>query len=123
MKSYTLAAGGGIDDIKLYESNVPRPGPGEVLVRMRAASLNYRDLLIVNGLYPRNQAEQIVPLSDGAGEVEEVGSGVARFQKGDRVAGTFMQKWIDGTMTDGDGDSALGGSIDGVLCDYRVFPE
>ena len=123
MKSYTLAAGGGIDDLDVVESDVPRPGPGQVLVRMHAASLNYRDLLIVNGLYPRNQAERIIPLSDGAGLVEEIGPEVERFQPGDRVAGAFMQQWRDGVMADGDGDSALGGSIDGVLCEYRLFDQ
>lgn len=123
MKSYVLAAGGGIDDLKIVQTDVPRPGPGQVLVRMHAASLNYRDLLIVNGMYPRNQAERIIPLSDGAGLVEDIGPEVERYQPGDRVAGAFMQQWRDGVMADGDGDSALGGSIDGVLCEYRLFDQ
>ncbi|MGR8949245.1 MAG: zinc-dependent alcohol dehydrogenase family protein [Gammaproteobacteria bacterium] len=123
MKSYTLAAGGGIDDLEVIESDVPRPGSGQVLVRMHAASLNYRDLLIVNGMYPRNQADRIIPISDGAGLIEEIGPEVERFRPGDRVAGTFMQRWKDGVMADGDGDSALGGSLDGVLCEYRLFDE
>lgn len=123
MKQYQLTHGGGIDDLLLEEREIPRPGPREVLVRMRAASLNYRDLLIVTGRYPRNQQNTIVPLSDGAGEIVEVGSDVTRFRVGARVAGTFMQSWLHGTMRDGDGDSALGGSRDGVLCEYRLFDE
>jgi len=123
MKRYELPAGGGIDDLLLVDCEVPRPGPYQVLVRMRAAALNYRDLLIVNGLYPRAQPTRIVPLSDGAGEVADCGSEVTRFKTGDRVAGIFMQKWLDGVMRDGYGDSALGGSIDGVLGEYRLFDE
>ena len=123
MKQYQLTHGGGIDDLLLEEREIPRPGPHEVLVRMRAASLNYRDLLIVTGRYPRNQQNTIVPLSDGAGEIVEVGSDVTRFRVGARVAGIFMQSWLHGTMRDGDGDSALGGSGDGVLCEYRLFHE
>ena len=123
MKQYQLTHGGGIDDLLLEEREIPRPGPHEVLVRMRAASLNYRDLLIVTGRYPRNQQNTIVPLSDGAGEIVEVGSDVTRFRVGARVAGIFMQSWLHGTMRDGDGDSALGGSGNGVLCEYRLFDE
>ena len=123
MKQYQLTHGGGIDDLLLEEREIPRPGPHEVLVRMRAASLNYRDLLIVTGRYPRNQQNTIVPLSDGAGDIVEVGSEVTRVRVGARVAGIFMQSWLHGTMRDGDGDSALGGSGDGVLCEYRLFDE
>ena len=109
MKQYQLTHGGGIDDLLLEEHEIPRPGPHEVLVHMRAASLNYRDLLIVTGRYPRNQQNSIVPLSDGAGEIVEVGTQVTRWRATDRVAGIFMQSWLHGTMRDGDGDSALGG--------------
>ena len=123
MKQYQLTHGGGIDDLLLEEHEIPRPGPHEVLVHMRAASLNYRDLLIVTGRYPRNQQNSIVPLSDGAGEIVEVGTHVTRWRATDRVAGIFMQSWLHGTMRDGDGDSALGGSRDGVLCEYRLFDE
>ncbi|MBI2799245.1 MAG: NAD(P)-dependent alcohol dehydrogenase [Gammaproteobacteria bacterium] len=123
MKSYQLAMGGGVDDLKTEEHAVPRPQTSEVLVRMRAAALNYRDLLLATGRYPRTQQASIVPLSDGAGEVVEVGPAVTRFRTGDRVAGIFMQSWLSGVMRDGDGDSALGGSRDGVLCEYRVFDE
>lgn len=123
MKTYQLAMGGGIDDLRLEERPSPRPAAHEVLVRMRAAALNYRDLLIVTGRYPRQQQASIVPLSDGAGEVLEVGAAVTRFKAGDRVAGIFMQGWLHGEMQDGDGDSALGGSRDGVLCESRTFDE
>jgi len=98
----------------------PTPGPGQVLVRMRAASLNYRDLLIARN---RKEGFPLVPLSDGAGEVAAVGAGVTRVSTGDRVAGTFFQNWPDGDLTQEGRDSALGGSIPGVLTEYAVLQE
>lgn len=121
MKTYELR-GQGIDTLTLVERPVPRPGPGEALVRMRAASLNYRDLLIADGTYPR--AERVVPLSDGVGEVVELGAGCQRLQRGDRVLGAFFQGWLDGPFDmDAAVFSALGGSIDGMLSEYVVLAE
>lgn len=121
MKTYELR-GQSIDTLTLVERPVPRPGPGEALVRVRAASLNYRDLLIADGTYPR--AERVVPLSDGAGEVVELGAGCERLQRGDRVLGAFFQRWLDGPFDFGAAlSSALGGSIDGMLSEYVVLAE
>jgi NADPH:quinone reductase-like Zn-dependent oxidoreductase len=122
MKQFEIAEFG-IDGLKLRDSEIPRPGPGQVLVRMAAASLNYRDLRVVQGSYNPRLKRPMRPLSDGAGVVEEIGPGVERWKKGDRVAGIFMQKWIDGPVTREKGNSALGGAIDGVLAEYVVFSE
>ncbi len=113
----------GIDALQLREKPVPRPGHGQVLVRIRAASLNYRDLLVVEGSYMRNLPLPLIPLCDGAGEVVEVGAGVSRWLPGDRVAGTFFQDWDGGEITEEASKSALGGSVDGVLAEYALFSE
>jgi NADPH:quinone reductase-like Zn-dependent oxidoreductase len=116
--AYRLSANGKLDRVELSCSG---PGPGQILLRMHAASLNYRDLLVFQGRYPRAQQSDIVPLSDGAGEVVACGPGVTRFAPGDRVAPIFFQSWLCGEMTPGDSETALGGSIDGVLAEYRLF--
>ena len=85
--------------------------------------MNYRDLLIVKGIYSRNLPLPLVPLSDGAGEVVEVGSGVTRFAVGARVAGIFMQTWLSGAITETNGKSALGGAINGMLAEQVVLSE
>jgi NADPH:quinone reductase-like Zn-dependent oxidoreductase len=113
----------GIDHLKLTERPDPALGPGQVLVRMRAFSLNYRDLLLVKGQYNPRLKFPFVPLSDGAGEVVAVGAGVARFKPGDRVAGAFMQRWVEGELTEAKAKSALGGAIPGVAAEQMVFEE
>jgi NADPH:quinone reductase-like Zn-dependent oxidoreductase len=113
----------GIEALQMKKKTVPRPGYGQVLVRIRAASLNYRDLLVINGSYSRNLPLPLIPLSDGAGEVVEVGDGVSRWLPGDRVAGTFFQDWDGGRITEEVPRSAMGGAIDGVLAEYSVFRE
>jgi NADPH:quinone reductase-like Zn-dependent oxidoreductase len=113
----------GIDQLTFVERDIQRPADGQVLVKMAAASLNFRDYLMVGGQYNPKLKRPLIPLSDGAGIVEEVGTGVTRFKKGDRVAGIFFQKWIDGPPTRDKGNSALGGAIDGVLAEYRTFSE
>ena len=105
----------GIDKLALSDRDTPKPGTGEVLVKLRAASLNYRDYMVIEGRYNPKMKRPMIPLSDGAGIVEEIGPGVTRFQKGDRVAACFMQTWIDGPLTREKGASALGGAIGGVL--------
>lgn len=112
-----------IDSLSLIECDVPRPGPGQVLVRMKAASLNYRDLLIVTGRYPGMESQGLIPMSDGAGEVVEVGAGVSRFAAGARVIGCFFETWLGGPMNPGHYAASLGGTAPGVLTEYRVFPE
>jgi NADPH:quinone reductase-like Zn-dependent oxidoreductase len=113
----------GIDKLVLAERDIPKPGPFEVLVRITAASLNYRDLMMVRGHYNPRLKRPMIPLSDAAGVVEEVGPGVTRFKVGDRVTPCFMQGWIDGGITPEKGATALGGAIPGVLREYAVFSE
>ena len=123
MKVYEIRDPKDINALVAADRSVPSPGYGEVLVRLRAASLNYRDLAVVRGAYGKTVPYPIVPLSDGAGEVVELGTGASRWSLGDRVAGIFMQSWLAGPVTPDDVKTALGGAIDGVLSEYRVFPE
>jgi NADPH:quinone reductase-like Zn-dependent oxidoreductase len=113
----------GIDNLAQTEVETPRPASGQVLVRMRAASLNYRDYMVVTGTYNPKMKRPLVPLSDGAGIVEDIGDGVTQFKKGDRVAGCFFQGWTDGPPTREKVKSALGGGIDGVLREFVLFPQ
>ena len=125
MRSYILRAGSAsLDDLAMVERDEPRPGPREVLIRVRACSLNFRDQAIVTGKYIGGQlTEDQVPLSDGAGEVIEVGGEVTRFTPGDRVAGTFFLDWTDGPPRP-DRGAALGGrGAPGMLSEYVVLPE
>src|SRR6516164_9428333 len=98
-----------LDSLTLTDRPEPRPGPGQVLLRMLAWSLNYRDLLVVKGAYNPKLRLPLVPLSDGVGQVAAVGPGVTRVKTGDRVAGIFMQQWLDGQLTETKARSALGG--------------
>src|SRR5580704_7594554 len=116
MRAWQVSAFG-IDSLEFVERDLPPPGPGEVLVGVRAVSLNYRDLLVVKGLYNPKMALPRIPCSDGAGEVTAVGSGVTRVKPGDRVAAIFMQDWIEGQVDEQKANSALGGSIDGMMAD------
>ncbi|MFL6351878.1 MAG: NAD(P)-dependent alcohol dehydrogenase [Bryobacteraceae bacterium] len=122
MKSFEIQEFG-IDKLAPVDRETPRPSTGEVLVRLTAASLNFRDYMMIQGTYNPKLKRPLVPLSDGTGLVEEVGPGVTRFKKGDRVAACFMQKWIDGRVNREKTLSALGGSIDGVLREFAVFSE
>lgn len=113
----------GIDSLEFVEKPTPTPGPGEVLVGVRAISLNYRDLLMVRGQYNPKLRLPRIPCSDGAGEVVAVGEGVTAWKPGDRVAGIFMQNWLDGQLTPEKAKAALGGDVDGMLADYVVLRE
>lgn len=113
----------GIDSLEFVEKPTPTPGPGEVLVAVRAVSLNYRDLLMVNGLYNPKLKFPRIPCSDGAGEVVAVGQGVTEWKPGDRVMGIFMQNWLEGSLTPERARGALGGDIDGTLTDYIALCE
>ncbi len=123
MKAYEILCADGIDALHLAERPTPRPSPGQVLVRMRANSINYRDLLNILDPPARGIVYPRIPNSDGAGEVLEVGDGVTRFKPGDRVVGTFFQNWIAGGITAEAMASALGGPNDGVLCDHAVLEQ
>jgi NADPH:quinone reductase-like Zn-dependent oxidoreductase len=121
MKVYEIREAKGIDSVQPVERPDPEPGFGEVLIRMKAASLNYRDLAVARGQYGRGVPLPIIPLSDGAGEVAAIGQGVTRVKAGDRVAGIFMQTWLAGPLKEEHGSSALGGAVDGVLAEYVVL--
>ena len=124
MRLYRLPKTGSIDNLTMIEAETPRPARGQALVRMHAASLNYRDLVIADGRYSRGSPKpNLVPLSDGAGEVVEVGPDVHRVKPGDRVFPIFMQSWIGGDIGSDDAASSLGGAIDGVLAEYCVFDQ
>lgn len=123
MRAYEIHSAGGIDSLRLVEREDPQPGRGEVLVRLRASALNFRDLSIV--LDPESRGIQYprIPNSDAAGEVLQVGPGVRRFSPGERVAGTFFQRWTGGAIGAETMASALGGALDGLLCERVVLPE
>jgi NADPH:quinone reductase-like Zn-dependent oxidoreductase len=123
MKAYRLREFAGPDGIRLEELPSPTPGPGEVLVRIRAVSLNYRDLMISRGVYNPRLRLPLIPLSDGAGEVAVTGAGVTRFKPGDRIAASFMPAWVGGQLDDSKARSALGGDADGVLAEEVVLPQ
>jgi NADPH:quinone reductase-like Zn-dependent oxidoreductase len=113
----------GVDSLEFVERPTPSPDAGEVLVRVRAISFNYRDLLVVKGLYNPKMKLPRIPVSDGAGEVVAVGDGVNLWKPGDRVAAIFMQNWLDGPPTAIKSRRALGGDIDGMLAEYVVLKE
>jgi NADPH:quinone reductase-like Zn-dependent oxidoreductase len=125
MRALKVEAPWGLDAIQVIEAPDPTPVPGEVLVRMRAVSLNYRDLLMVGGIYGRGsgQAGAITPFSDGCGIVEAVGPGVNRVQVGDRVSTLFFQNWISGPPTQEKLSSALGFPIPGAGRELAVFSQ
>ena len=112
----------GVDQLEQVETALPAPGPGDVLMRIHAVSLNFRDLLMVKGHYNPKLALPRIPCSDGAGEIVEVGSEVHGWKVGDRVAGIFMQNWLDGQMSSAKTHGALGGDIDGMLAQYVALP-
>lgn len=125
MKAWVLRAGAtSLDAMGMVDRAMPVPAADEVLIRVRACSLNYRDRLIPLGLYMGGPvSEDIVPLSDGAGEVVAVGTGVTRFAAGDRVAGTFFQNWNDGPPNPGAGPALGASGAPGMLAEYVVLPE
>ena len=107
----------GFENLRFDEVPDPSPGPGQAVVRVRACSLNFRDLLVARGSYGRAVKAPLTPLSDGAGEVVAVGEGVTRVKPGDRVCGIFFQSWIEGEIDDDKSASAMGGAINGILAE------
>ena len=122
MKAWQITAQTGPDGLRLNEIVEPKPARGEVLVRVRANSLNYRDLMVADGRYGRAELP-LVPLSDGAGEITAVGDGVARWKIGDRVAGTFFAGWQNGPFRREVLATARGGALPGVLAEYVALAE
>lgn len=122
MKAYEIQEFG-IDNLALVEREKPSPKETEVLVKFHAVSLNYRDLMMIKGWYNPKLKTPLVPFSDGAGEVVEVGNKVTKFKVGDRVMPTFMQGWHDGGVSFDKARTALGGDLDGVLREFGTFNE
>lgn len=121
MKAYELRPEEGFESLHVVERAAPSPGPNDVRVRVRAVSLNFRDIVMARGAKKRKKP--VVPASDGAGEVVAVGANVTRVAVGDRVAAAFFPTWIDGELSDEHHANALGGSIDGMLAEEVVLPE
>ncbi|WP_393083859.1 NAD(P)-dependent alcohol dehydrogenase [Streptomyces sp. LN704] len=117
MRTYHLETLGTIDGVVARETARPEPGPREILVRVRAVSLNKRDLMIMKGTYPLRAVPDVIPVSDGAGEVVAAGGEVTRFVAGDRVAGTYFPNWLDGRITPDLLDQP-GATLDGMLTEY-----
>ncbi|BCG81156.1 zinc-dependent alcohol dehydrogenase family protein [Mesorhizobium sp. 113-3-3] len=122
MHSYRLDGSGGTECLVMRDEPEPRPKPHEIVVRVRAASLNRRDTMILNGTYPLPPRQSVVPLCDGAGDVVAIGEAVTRFAVGDRVTGSYFARWIDGRINAGLIDQ-LGCTLDGMLVEYAVLDE
>jgi NADPH:quinone reductase-like Zn-dependent oxidoreductase len=124
MKAIELQNSFGIDSLTQVERPEPKAGPGQVLLRMKAWSLNYRDLMMVKGQYNPKLRLPMTPVSDGVGVVAAVGDGVSRVKVGDRVAGCFMQNWLGGGLTDAKARPSLGGGgAEGLLAEAVVLPQ
>lgn len=122
MKAYEINQFG-IENLTSTERDEPKPNASQVLVKFHAASLNYRDLMMVKGFYNPKLKTPLVPLSDGAGEIVEVGESVTKWKVGDRVCPIFMQGWIEGTIDYKKARTALGGDLDGCLREFGAFDE
>ena len=120
MKAYEINEFG-IDELEMVERDKPSAKPNEVVVKFHATSLNYRDLMMVKGWYNPKLKTPLVPFSDGAGEVVEVGADVTRWKVGDRVMPIFMQGWIDGDVSFDKSKTVLGGDLDGCLREFGSF--
>ena len=124
MKAIEIRNGFGFENLMQTDRPDPTPGAGQVLIEVKAVSLNYRDLLTVQGLYNPRQPLPLIPLSDGAGEVLAAGEGVSRVKIGDRVAGIFAQGWLSGPPTrETLPSTTLGGPLDGMLAERVVLHE
>lgn len=123
MKAIEIQNNFGLDCLRLCDRQIPTPSIGQVLLKLHAASLNYRDLLVVQGRYNPKQKLPLIPLSDGVGEIVAVGEGVTRVKVGERVASIFFQKWLAGKPSKEVFRSTLGSPVDGVLAEYIVLDE
>jgi len=123
MKAYVLRDGFGLENVRLEDRPIPSPGPGEVLIRMKAVSLNARDIGVIDGFYEPNRTEPLIPVSDGVGEVVALGKQASKFSLGERVSGIFTQSWITGEPTRHNWVTTLGCPLDGMLAEYVVLPE
>jgi len=122
MRSYRATLGAGIDGLRVETDERPIPGRSDVVVRVRAVSLSYRELMILRGWYPLPVKADLIPVSDGAGEIVAIGEGVERFTVGDRVTAAVFPRWLDGRFNVEDA-AQLGGSLDGLLTEYARLDE
>lgn len=123
MQSYRLESFGSLDGLKLMEEQQPVHGRNQVLIKVRACSLNYRDLAIAHGTSTLSPNTGLIPLSDGVGEVVATGDSVSLFKHGDRVAGTFFPHWFGGALDSVAGRGTYGNQADGWLTSYKVVDE
>jgi NADPH:quinone reductase-like Zn-dependent oxidoreductase len=123
MQAYRIERFSSVDGIVLRSSEDPRPGLREILMRVRASSLNYRDLMVLKGGGRGPTKLGVIPLSDGAGEIAAVGEGVTRVKVSDRVAGCFQPRWFGGPIKPDYLRDRLGANLDGVLAEYAVLSE
>lgn len=123
MKAIVLDGRPGFENLKLVERPMPQPRRHEVVVRVKATSLNYRDVEIARGTYHTTFALPLVPLSDGVGEVVAIGEDVTRLKVGDRVCSTFWQRWVAGGFDMAEPSYQRGGPIDGMLAEYARLDE
>lgn len=123
MQSYRLESFGSLDGLKRVEEQQPVPGRNQVLIRVRACSLNYRDLAIAHGTSTLSPRAGLIPLSDGVGEVVATGDCASLFKNGDRVAGTFFPYWFGGALDSAAGRGTYGNQADGWLTSYKVVDE
>lgn len=123
MKAFNIIeTGKGPDSWSQVDVADPTPGPGQVLIRVKAVSLNTRDLMIASGYFPIPPKKNVIPVSDGAGEIVAVGAGVTRWDVGDRVFGSYYQHWHDGQFPADAELHALGGPLDGMLAERVTLP-
>ena len=122
MKVYEVGAQKGAESLRMAERPEPKAAAGQAVVRFKANSLNYRDVMVLHGWYGPAKAETLIPVSDGAGEVVAVGEGVTRVKAGDRVAVSFFSRFVDGPWGPQYFGSDLGGGADGTLADMGAFP-
>jgi NADPH:quinone reductase-like Zn-dependent oxidoreductase len=122
MRAIAIHEAFGIDNLRLEDRALPEAGPGEVRIRLDSVSLNYRDLLMVQGHYNPRQPLPLIPCSDGVGRIDALGPGTEGLAVGDRVIGCFAQTWQDGPLTPSAQASTLGGPLDGMLTEYRCLP-
>ena len=123
MRAITIGPSFGTGNLRLVERPDPTPDRCEVVVKVRAASLNYRDLRVVAGTYHQDFPHELVPVSDGVGDVVSVGRDVSRVRVGDRVCGVYFQRWIAGALDPDDRRYQLGGPLDGMLSEYVTLDE
>ena len=123
MKTYRFDDFTSLDDLRIHDETEPQPQRGELLVRVQAVSLNFRDVAMLRGQYPQPYQKGLIPVSDAAGEVVTVGEGVRAFKKGDRVMGTFHPRWFGGRIPADLAAEGYGAEIDGWLTEFKVVSQ